>query len=232
VKSRRFFSLLWRVNALVIFAVGIAGVLVLTMAAVMFIKNMTRERHVANVMSLESEQVSASLGNFGAVEGAPLLRAPLHLNQEYEYGHTSKEASSIQNYLYFDPATHSFHWLLPGNRRLILDSTELPASNFPRRDDVPVEAIVYQLVDADTNGDQKLTNGDLKTIAVSDPSGRRFARVLSKVERLNGAHLIGKTKLVLLYTSDGALRAAEFDLSSDKIVRESAMHPLKQELSR
>lgn len=226
---------MWRVNALVIFVVGIAGALVLAFAAFMFLKETMRTRQVDNVMSLESAQVdksNATLGNFSAVDGAALLRAPLHLNQEYEHGYTSKDASSIQNYLYFDPATHDFHWLLPGNRRLILDSTELPGGNFPRRDDVAVDAIVYQLVDADTNGDGKFTGGDLKTIAVADPGGRRFARVLSKVERLNGAHLIGKTTLVLLYTSDGALRAAEFDLSSDKIVRESAMNPVKQELPR
>jgi len=230
VKSRRFFSFMWRLNALVIFAVGIAGVLVLSLAAIMFLKNMTRDRQVDNVMHLETGQVdksSATLGNFSAVDGAALLRAPLHLHQEYEDSYSAKDASSIQNYLYFDPATHSFHWLLPGNRRLILDATELPAGNFPRRDDAPVDAIVYQLVDADTNGDGKLTGSDLKTIAVADPGGRRFARVLSKVERLNGAHLTGKTTLVLLYTSDGALRAAEFDLGSDKIVRESAMNPLK-----
>jgi len=226
---------MWRVNALVIFAVGIAGLLVLSLAAIMFLKNMTRDRQVNDVLNVETGQVdksSATLGNFTAVDGAALLRAPLHLNQEYEYSYSSKDASSIQNYLYFDPATHAFHWLLPGNPRLILDSTELPAGNFPRRDDAPVDAIVYQLVDADTNGDGKFTAGDLKTIAVADPAGRRFARVLSKVERLNGAHLTGKTTLVLLYTSDGALRAAEFDLSSDKIVRESAMNPLKQEPSR
>jgi len=218
---------MWRLNALVIFALGIAGVLVLSLAAIMFMKNMTRDRQANNVINLDTEQTNATLGNFSAVDGAALLRAPLHLHQEYEHSYATKDASSIQNYLYFDPATHAFHWLLPGNRRLILDSTELPAGNFPRHENQPADAIVYQLVDADTNGDGKLTGGDLKTIAVADPGGRRFARVLSKVERLNGAHLNGKTTLVLLYTSDGALRAAEFDLSSDKIVRESAMNPLK-----
>jgi hypothetical protein len=229
---------MWRVNALVIFAVGIAGVLVLSLAAFMFLKETMRVRQVDSVVNVDPEDADtsrASLGNFSAVTGSSMLRAPLFLDQAAEYSHVSKVAStvsSIQNYLYFDPASHAFHWLLPGNRRLILESTELSARDPAQGEVAVVYAIVHQLVDSDTNGDGKLAGDDLKTVAVGDPNGLRFARVLSKVERLNGAHLIDKTRLVLLYTAGGELRSAEIDLASDKIIRESAMNPIKQELPR
>jgi hypothetical protein len=73
--------------------------------------------------------------------------------------------------------------LVPGNKGLFLSARELPEREYgkPER---PVVVVIYELVEADSTGDGRLTASDVKTIAVSDPSGSHFTKVLTGVEDL------------------------------------------------
>jgi hypothetical protein len=92
--------------------------------------------------------------------------------------------------------------------------------------------VVYLVVAQDTTGDGKLTRNDSSALAISDPVGKRFASLIPKVEEINGAHLVSAGKLLLLFTSEANLRAAEVDLASNKVLRESVLKPLKQEVQQ
>ena len=230
--KNRFFPLIWRINALVILAFGLAALSGLLFSAVLLYRDLTHARHAEGVLDIVEKQADtakASLGDFHAVEGTTVLRASLNLRPDSAAGYSSKGTSPKKNYLYFDTLSHASYWLMPGNRGVILGTTELSSPSTEQPERATLQAIVYELVDADTNGDGKLTGDDLVTIGVSDPVGRRFVRLLSKVEHFNSAHL-GKGTLVVLYASSGKLRAAEVDLNSHKIVRESTLQPFEQEV--
>jgi hypothetical protein len=227
VTKRRFYAFVWRANALMIFAVGAGCLLGLLFAAFMAFKSMSRPRHLEDTINISEGQVGKTdekLGKFSAIEGSAMLRAPLHLEQEYAGLHNvSKGTSAIQNYLYFDPASHASHWLINGNGGLILDTRDLPARNYGAKEEAAVEAVFYALVDTDSNGDGKLTDADQMTIAISDPNGKHFVRLFSKVDGVNSVHLSGKGALVVLYTAGKQLHAADVDLNSGKVVRESVV---------
>ncbi len=226
MKRTRFFSVVWRINALLILGVGIGAFALLLVGGALFVKDFMRPRHTENVAYLAPDQVDKSgseLGSFEPVDGTSTLRAALRLTQDYSIGSVSKESSSVQNYLYVDTGTHASHWLIPDNRGLIVATTELPAGRYGNRDESPLEAVVYELVDADSDSDKKLTKKDLITIAVSDPEGRSLVRLFKNVQRLNSAQLAGKGKLVLFYTAQGQLHVADIALGSGKLLRDDVM---------
>jgi hypothetical protein len=226
LRSRRFFSVLWRANAVLIFVAGILGSLVLAVVLVLMWREVTRTRHASDVLNIASNEVErskASLGDFARIDGTPVLRAELFVEQEYELSAVSKGTRSTQNYLYYNATEDSTHWLMPGYKGLILSTHEVRAND---DDDgrTPPTAVLYELIDRDTNGDGKLTQNDLKEIAISDPAGTHLTRVLKDVEELNGQHLAeGGSDVLVFYTSAGSLHVARIDSITGKVLRNSAL---------
>lgn len=165
--------MVWRVNAVAILLTAVLACVVLLFGAWQIYLEVARTRQGMNVVNVADKQVDRSkvrLGTFEGVAGSPVLRAPLHLEQEYAFSVGSKETRSVQNYLFYDPSTARAYWLAPGYKGLFLAAHELPARQYTRPEP-PVVAVVYELVDSDTNGDRRLTASDAKVVAVSNPAG-------------------------------------------------------------
>jgi hypothetical protein len=234
VKTRRFFALVWRANAVLLLLMTILAIAVLSYAAFEIYRNATRTRQATNVLNVADEQIDRSkveLGSFQTIAGSGILRASLQVEQEYGFGSGSKETTSIQNYLFYDPSDGSSRWLVPGNKGLFLATHELPEREYVKPEK-PVVAVVYELVDADTTGDQKLTASDAKVLAVSNPSGSRFTRVLTGVQEVNGTTLTPGGRILVLYTSSATLKAAEIDAETHRIVRDAPLQPVKAEVGK
>ena len=122
-----------------------------------------------NVADEQLDRSKAQLGTFAKIAGSTVLRAPLRLEQEYGFSSGSKETSSVQNYLFYDPSSASAYWLVPGYKGLFLSTHELPEREYSKPES-PVVAVVYELVDSDSTGDKRLTASDAKVVAVSNPS--------------------------------------------------------------
>jgi hypothetical protein len=227
--ARRFFGVLWRVNAVLILVTGVLASAVLVFAIWELFKDATR-REARNVLNVASEEIDTSttrLGDFETVAGAHALRAPLNVEQNYAFGSGSKETTSIQNYLFYDTADGTSRWLLPGHKGLLLVTHELSDRDYtePKK---PTVGFVYEIVDTDTTGDRKLTSKDKKVVGLSDPAGRRFGRLLEGVDDVNGVVLNEKGRAVILYTTAGTLRAAEVDIQESKVVKDGALRPATQ----
>ena len=230
--GRRFFAVVWRVNAVLILLTTVLACAVLAFAAREIFKEAIRARQATGVVNVAEEQVDrsrAELGKFEIVRGTRLLRAPLQIEQTYGFSSGSKEATSVQNYLFYDPSDGSSHWLLPGNKGLFLSEHELPEREYSKPEP-PLIAVVYELVEVDTNGDKKLTASDAKAVAVSDPSGSRFTRRLTGVEEVHGTTLTTNGNILILYTAASTLKAAEIDVGSLKIVRDGPVQPLRKQV--
>lgn len=135
----------------------------------------------------------------------------------------SKGVAPIRNYYFFDPSSHAGHWLIPGYRGLIAETDEFPDRHVRGEGNSAAEVVVYRLVDADSNGDGALNEADLMTLALADAKGGNFVRLLTKVQSFKGIHLVGKRTLSVIFTSEGQIRAAQVDLDSGKIVRQSVV---------
>jgi hypothetical protein len=201
---------------------------VLAYAAWQIYRETTRTRPATGVMSVAEEQIDRSkveLGRFETIAGSDVLRAPLALRQVYGFSSGSKEATSVQNYLFYDPSDGSSRWLVPGSKGLFLSARELPEPEYTKPEK-PVVVVVYELVEADTSGDGKLTESDAKTIAISDPVGLRFTKVLTSVEDMNGTTLTRNGRVLILYTASSALKAAEFEIDTQRKVRDAPLQTI------
>lgn len=216
MKTRRFFVLVWRVNALVIFGVGLLAAAVLAFAAWQIYRDQTRTRHVSGVATVAPGEVAgqtAEIGGFEAVSAAGVLRAPLHVRQVQPLRMSSKDAEFVGNYLYFDPATRATHWLRPETKGVLLSTRSLawPATGPEPRS---VAAEVYVAVDEDTSGDGRYSASDSKRIAVSDPDGRNYRIVVARADRVNDVRLLARDRLLILYAVGPRLMGLELDLGA------------------
>jgi hypothetical protein len=228
VTSRRFFATVWRANAVMILLTAVLACAVLSFGAWQIYREATRTRQATGVLNVAEEQIDRSkveLGRFEAITGTDVLRAPLQLEQVYGFSSGSKEATSVQNYLFYDSSDGSSHWLVSGSKGLFLSARELPEREYTKPEK-PVVVVVYELVETDTSGDGKLTASDARTIAVSDPVGSHFTRVLTGVQEINGTTLTRSGRVVVLYTAASALKAAEIDVDTHRIVRDAPLQTI------
>ena len=220
MNSRKLFSSIWRINAIVILFAGILAIGVLAVVMWFFVKDATRTRHVNNVASVAGEVIDkskAEIGDFTRIDGIKVLRASLSVKQEYAFSSGSKEANSIRNYLFFDPTQKSTYWLKNNSDGLILSTHNLPEHDYRDKDKTTI-AFIYVLVEKDTNNDGKLTENDLKDIAISEANGERFKVVINDVDRLNGVSLLENGHALILYSAAYSLKVADVDLQSQKLV--------------
>lgn len=227
--SRRFFATVWRANAIMILFTAVLACAVLSFGAWQIYREATRTRQATGVLNVAEEQIDRSkveLGRFEAITGTDVLRAPLQLEQVYGFSSGSKEATSVQNYLFYDSADGTTHWLVPGSKGLLFLSTrELPEREYTKPEK-PVAVVVYELVEADTSGDGKLTASDAKTVAVSDPAGSHFTRLLTGVQEINGITLTRNGRVLVLYTAASVIKAAEIEVDTHRIVRDAPLQTI------
>ncbi|NMF56862.1 hypothetical protein [Pseudanabaena yagii] len=235
MKSRRIFHYIWRVNAVIILMAGLLAMLSLSASAIYVIVQATRTREVDSVINIaKNEQVKAKteIGTFTPIAGSEILQAPIYLIQDYDYRAGSKESSSIQNYMFFDPNQKRSYWLRPKNEGLFLSAIALAANGTPivnnpivnintEEKQVPVVAFLYVLVDKDTNNDKRINDSDQKQIAIANAAGTTFKVLVDQVDRFNGYSAIKNNRLSVLYTSSNKLKVAEIDLRSQEIVSNS-----------
>ena len=224
MKFNRFFRYVWRVNALVIFGAGLLSIAVLAYAALSIYRQHTSQTQVSDVVvsePIQGTEVSnrSLIGDFSKIEGSAVVKAPVYLSQEYQYRYGSKEASSIQNYIFYDPAAKSFTLLRSTNQGLILSSTPLNILN----PEVTPIADLYVVVERDTNNDQKITERDQKSLAIADASGKRFKMVLPNMDDFKGTSGIKDNRVSVFYTIANQLKAAEIDLRSQEIISTTTM---------
>lgn len=211
--SRRFFATIWRINAIVLLVVGVLACVVLVSTAFLFYKDATRTRHaddVARVAVGGGVPSKATLGNFDSLPKTSVLRAPLRVTQSYSIGSGSKEASSVRNYLFYEPSTRTTRWLKPSMDSLIVQTWSVPEDE-SRESRLNWVANVYAVVASDTSGDGVLTESDQIQIASSNPDGSNFRVLVEKADRVNEARLLAADKVLVLYSLGAQLYAVEFD---------------------
>jgi len=228
VKGRRFFAVVWRVNAILLLLVATLAVGLFGFAMFQMYRESRPGREAVDVLNVADERIDSSkvqLGSFQQVVTSGVLRAALETEQEH--GFSSGSGAEVRNYLYYDASNGASRWLLAGNKGLILATHELPQGGCSDTSDSV--AVVYELVEADTNGDSKLTGSDAKVIAVSNPAGSRLTRIVVGVQDVNGTTLTPAGRILVFYTSSATLRVAEVDAETHRIIRDAPLQPAKND---
>ena len=238
MEENKYFRFVWRVNGiaimlLLLFVIGVGGY--------KFIKDILhRERPpvITNVAVDPQGEEKWTLGRPESIDGTQFIYIPLvsekknisisgpgMLKEVNSYGQGYFAPS--RNLLFVNKQTRDMKWLFKDNRQLIADMDMLSVRKQDDKDRM-IDAILYQVISKDTNGDKKLTSEDLADIAISNPDGTRFKEVFQSVERVFGATSVGGRDVLVLYQSNGKGYASTIRLQDMSVQDTREMPKIEQ----
>ena len=168
----------------------------------------------------EEAESDLTIGPFERVQGHRHLRA--HLRQDGEYGVSisgrGSRAARDANVIFYDIDGREGRWLFPDSDRVILSERDIG-------DSMRVRMVVYELVEEDTNGDGRFDRADARTIAVSDPEGRRLVRLAEGATRYRETIRLDDDSVLVLFDSAGTVQTVEVGIDDLRVEAEVTMPP-------
>ena len=225
MEENNFFKLVWRFNGVVIAFAGALAIVLMVFATYKIYGDVTRERNVRNIVNVEETEVSESwqLGYLSSVNGTSYVVLPLTSDQSLDRSYYSKSSSAARNYLFIDTEGDGRTWLLEHNNFLFENRQKISHGNYSSTDE-PVLAFLYRLVKRDTDNDGRLTNADLKTLALSNPDGSKYTEVLTDIDAFLGSQLTKENTILVVYQREGIGYTSIIDLDSFSL-KDEAMLP-------
>lgn len=222
--AQRVFRLLWRFNALVVAAAGLAiiGGSVILVFLVYF-----EERRTEPVVKADTPpSVSQELvfGDFGPVTGTSTVLIPLEQEASTPgFASSGHPSSVIRNLLFIDLSSGEQRWLIEG-RNTLIPHYRLIERHVPRGEKAEVIAILVEVVNADTDGDGHLDTDDRLTLAFAKPDGTGYTEAIMDIDRLLGSLQMGDD-LVVGFERKGRYNIATVRLSDFRV---AATHVIKK----
>ena len=217
----RFFKYIQSANSVIIFTSGLLLLSVLIYTVYHIAKDVFRKREVADVINTDSSwelNTTVALSSFERLAGTDYLFSPLLGEQSYRQdSYYDKGATSVRNYLFVNINDRSAQYLFSHNRFLLLRTEKILVDLSLSKDQQKVTALWYEIVQNDTNEDQRLTETDEKVIALSDVSGGNYKEVLS-VDVVLGSYQKDSNNLLLFYESDQKNWVTEINVTTRKAI--------------
>ena len=229
-----FFRLVWRFNALAIAVASVIAVFIGLYAAYHVARDVFRVPYqAADAVRLEPQPTATDkpgepqatalrtdldVGHFQYIGGTRHYYASVVGAQSYDYRTSSKEATSTRNMIFFDADTMESRKLLASDDTLIIETRELREEGQPS--DAMPKAMLYSLVEADTNKDGMLNANDARTLALSRVDGSGLERLTGIAGQFRGEIVnAGGAGLTLIVEDTHKLHAHAVDLATFKVTR-------------
>ena len=221
MKSSRFFEVVQKINSLILLVIGVGGLIIVGGIIWEVVGDSIRPRNdptVVNVGGTEVDESRFFLGGFDRVAGREIVMAPLRSRVSYSSGFSSGGGySETNNYLFFDLRDSEASWLLPTHESVIEWHSAVSRGERGSSSETAV-ALLFHVIDADTNGDRRLTRDDKGSVVIAEPDGTGFRAVIVDVNRVLYFERGDDGPGFLFYVSNGDLHAAQFDFDGMKLV--------------
>ncbi len=201
-KSQKIFRYLWRVNAILILLATAA----IAFGAAVVIVQETRTKAaepqketVALTQNEENPDLSLRLGRTWVISGTEVICAELVEDRgDGKFG--SSGGTVTRNMLFIDPDQKSGRWLLPDNKQVISDATEVLVP--PESDDsrtVATAVIVKPAKDSTPTGSGRLL--------LFDKTAKKIVEISKNVNQIHVASLSGRNIVLLFERKQHLVRA-------------------------
>lgn len=214
----RFFTLLGRVNQVLLFllllglGLGALGVLAMNL--------LDRPRRGGDIVAATADPagreatVELHLDRLETIAGSDVQM--LHLVAQVDGSKLTSGAGyrETRNLLFFAGDGTAARWLFPRHGQLIMRASQLGDDDRPRGRDGPTRALLLAYVAQDSDGDGRLTERDLATLALVRPDGTGLVELAQGVSRLLSHQPIGERQLGLVYRTGRQVRYARYALDS------------------
>lgn len=229
----RFFVWCWRINGIVLLAVGVLalfGLSVFVVGVTGLWPNSRPEQQLTKVGTTDVAAKHLSLGDFEEISGTDYLIA--RLAEFSEYGGFSSSGSSARsvahNLLFFNASTKKAHWLLPEGEETIPSFsilTDPPTPRYGSYGDRQTERVALGLlVEIQAQGAMGAAQAQ-RRLAIASADGRGVKTIAPSIDALLGYHQIGKESVLVFYVSKGAAKVLDYDLVTGGVRSDEALSP-------
>lgn len=214
----------WKINGYIILLAGLVALGLLVTLAFTLIADKWAPRGVHNVVATNPEQIleeklSYRLSHVGNDTVVVDMLTDQRINTKYG----SKEApDALRNQLFVTISTGGQRKLFPDNAKLITTVHAIKTENVKRinrwdnsEGEGETLARFYEVVTKDTNGDQRLTEQDNKTLMLARANGTGLVQLADEIADLGGRPVLtGKNLRYVTTRADGASALQQFDLET------------------
>ncbi|MCG8635293.1 MAG: hypothetical protein MI863_15790 [Desulfobacterales bacterium] len=222
MEENRFFRLIWRINAVVIFIAGLLTVAGLVYGIVFLFQSGSGPHYTEDIVNTETGPGMVEewhLERFEPVTGTQVVVASLVSDQAYDQDYFDKETYSVRNLLFINTRTNTQTWLMDTSDYLLADYHHLTETDWKQKE--KAVGFLYVIVKKDTNTDRRLSNEDLKTISVSRPDGSRHTELVKGVDELLDYTLVDNTTVLISYRKGGDIYTGYISFDTLEFHRES-----------
>jgi len=210
----RLFVIIGRINSVLLLLVLIgAGISIFLLS---WSSNRWQDRGAIEVPGNASTSKPPVLLRFGRIEnitGANTQMMLLSAERTSEGFSSGGYGSETRNVLFLTGNEKTARWLFPKQSNLILVTAQLREVSKDHKDN-PTNALYFEYVTEDTNGDGKLSAQDHSHVALSKSDGLGFVEVLQGVSRVLSYEMLGDKHLSVVYQTGKTVRHAKFSVLS------------------
>jgi hypothetical protein len=234
----RFFSVLTRVNSVLLFlllagggvtAVGLFG------ASLFFGRDANRRGEVV-VQATETDTgqglAHLRLGQFEVIAGANAQMMRLLARSEGGKFLSGGYDSDARNILFLAGEGKRAQWLIPKHANLITQVAQISEGNkFDRHNQSkPTRALYFEYVVEDTDGDGRLTRNDLSVVALARPDGSGMVEILKRLSQVLAYEWVGENQLGIVYQAGKEVRYDRYSLETFARVSEQLVLEVPERL--
>jgi len=230
-----FYKWVWRFNALAIalvslLALGLIGTQVVSSLSRAFFPTQTTNTltlsptATAETATRDRPQDNTTKRYFSAPISATdgVYALPLYIEQSYENRGISKSSGgNLVNFRIVESEPQSNRWLFDQGDRLIQNTTRLALRQSGSKD-IQLGHLLA-IVEADTNGDERLSARDLQTLYVTDPLWGTPVKIAQDVLSVLSTTPLSPTTLDLIYNSPRGTHIARLDVRSGELLAEQIL---------
>lgn len=209
MEDSKFFKKVWRFNALLIAAVGMAGIGILLVSLAFVAYKSVFKRNVSydtiQTQTSDDEKINEVLeiDSLQSIEGSDYVMMPLISKQYLKSAYSSKsKMSSTRNLLFANMNTGQSHWLFSDNSQLVLRNSFIDV--YPINEasinvnSAKVVGILYKVIKSDSNKDGQINEDDKLTVALTTAEGKNYTELSDIDDFIDYKYLPDKNQLSLL----------------------------------
>lgn len=224
-RADRFFTWVWRINGLVLLALGVAGLvgaISLAFNVALFWSRDRPDQHLARVAGADLDAEDLHLADFNAIAGTHFLYAALAPPSQYIGSGSSGGLGQARNLLFFDMTSTKAHWLFPDNDQVIKSFSffkDPPRSAYDcdhgtRKREQVATSILLELEPLHAAADAK---DRARRLVIASADGRDSTSVAQPIGSLLGYHQSSGDSAFVFYVSGGAARVLVLDPITRKV---------------
>lgn len=217
----KYDKLIWRANGTILLFACVGLLLVCVLAGYKLIKDafVTHRAHdIVNVDQHTQQPEFLRLGYFESLKGTDFILIPLSSKQRHTTSSYSK-SSFPRNYLLFNSVTKDSYWIWNSNTSVILQEIKIH-DQIEAEKTQQIKALVFELVERDSNADGSLDNNDQKSIQYFEIASRKFIPVISQIDRSIGVQQTANDEILFFYSRAGKSFFKSLTVSSLKMSQE------------